>query len=80
MAGPCQLASIPAAPEHSADDVGAGLQERRDVVRLVLQALVVAGPARREQLVADALSVQMYLVEPVARDVEPGAGDVAARP
>ena len=53
------------------------LQQRGDVVGLVLQALVVAGPARREDGITDALAVDGHLVEAVARHVGAGAFDVA---
>ena len=54
LAAEADLAPIPAAAENGAGGVRPLLQQRRDVVGLVLQVLVVAGPARREDLIADA--------------------------
>ncbi len=61
--------AVPAVADERPHGVGARLQERRDVVGLVLEALVVAGPAGSEELVAHALAVQVQLVEAVARRV-----------
>src|SRR6185369_1727944 len=73
------FSAVPAAAQHGADDVLPLLQEWRDVVRLVLEPLVVTGPARGEQLVADALAVQMKLVEASAGDVGSRTHDVAGQ-
>ena len=56
-------------PSMHAHRVVPASQQRRDVVGLVLQALVVARPAGSEELVAHAPAVQVQLVEAVARDV-----------
>ena len=64
-------------PSVDADRVRPLLQERGDVVGLVLQALVVAGPAGREDCVPDPLTVDGHLVEPVARYVGAGPLDFA---
>ncbi len=66
---PCEIAPVPAAPEQDAYRVGAGLEQWRDVVGLILEALVVAGPAGGEKLVANALAVEPHLVQAVAGHV-----------
>src|SRR5207244_6949733 len=65
-----ELSAIPAVAQHRADRIVARSQERGDVIRLVLQPAAVRGPAGREELVADALAVQIDLVEAEAGDVE----------
>ena len=74
---PGQVPAVPAVAELHSDRVGSGLQERRDVVGLVLEALVVARPSRREELIADAPTVQVHLVEAVARHIGSGLRDRA---
>ncbi len=69
---PGEEAAVPAVAEHRADRVLARAQVARDVVRLVLEAVVVARPAGGEELVAHALPVDLQLVEAEAGDV--GAG------
>ena len=54
----------------SPDDVLALSQVPRHVVGLVLQPMVVARPARGEELVAHALAVHLQLVEAEAGDVD----------
>ena len=74
---PGEVAAVPTIAERDADRVRPPLQERRDVVGLVLQALVVARPPRREHRVANSLPVDGHLVEPVARHVRARPLDVA---
>ena len=74
---PRQRAAIPAAPKRRANGVRPLLQERRHVIRLILQPLVVAGPARREQLIADTVSVDEQLVQAMPRDVRTRTHDIA---
>ena len=68
-AGPRQLASIPAAAQGHADRVVAGAQQVSNIVGLVLEAFLVAGPSRRQHVISDAPSVDHRLVETVTRDV-----------
>src|SRR2546428_3230532 len=65
-----ELSAIPPIAQHCADRIVARSHERGDVIRLVLQPPAVRGPAGREQLVADALAVEIDLVEAEAGDVE----------
>ena len=67
---PGQVAAVPAVAEGRPDRVLAGAQVAADVVRLVLQALAVARPARREDLVAHTPAVDLQLVEAEARRVD----------
>ena len=67
--GPGEEAAVPAVAQGGADRVLAGAQLPRDVVGLVLEAVVVARPARREELVPHALPVDLQLVEAEARHV-----------
>ena len=53
------LAGVPAVAELGAEGVVAAADQVGDVVGLVLDALVVVGPARGEQLVADLLAVEL---------------------
>ena len=76
---PGQVPAVPAVAELDPDGVVARLQEGRDVVRLVLQALVVARPPGREELVAHPAAVQVHLVEAVARHVGPRPRDGAVQ-
>src|ERR1019366_4965015 len=66
-----EVATIPTVAEDDADGVPAGDKIAGDVVGLVLQTRVIAGPAWREQVVADAVAVEMQLVQTPARDVNP---------
>ena len=76
---PREEAAVPAVAEQRADRVVAGAQLRGHVVGLVLEALAVARPARREELVAHAAAVDLELVQAVARHVRPGRADLAAQ-
>ena len=75
---PGEVAAVPAVAQRGADRVVARAQERRHVVRLVLEPLAVARPARGEALVADAAAVDLELVEPVARHVGPRGAELPA--
>ncbi len=70
-------ATIPTVAQRHADGIGAALDQIRDIVSLVLQTFLVTGPAGREQLVADTLSVQMNFVETMTGDVSTRAFDRA---
>ena len=74
-----QVSAVPAVAEQHAHGVVPALEQGRDVVGLVLQALVVARPARGEELVAHPLAVEVQLVEPVARHVGARARDGSAQ-
>src|SRR5262249_61783496 len=56
---PRESTAIPSVAERCADGVRAAPKERGDVVRLVLQPRVITRPARREDLVADALAIDL---------------------
>src|SRR5207237_257833 len=62
-----EVAAIPAVAEEDAHRVVTRAQQRGHVVGLVLQALAVARPSGREELVADAPAVEAHLVKAVAR-------------
>ena len=70
-------ATIPTVAKRHADGIGAALDQIRDVVGLVLQTFLVTGPAGREQLVADTLTVQMKFVKTMTGNVSPRAFDDA---
>ena len=72
-----QPAAIPPVPKCGAHRIRALLHERRHVVGIVLETLVVARPARREQPVAHATAIQLERVEPEARCVEARRGDAS---
>src|SRR5205807_4114081 len=59
------------------EGIGAVFDQSRDVIGLILQTFLVTGPAGREQLVADTLSVQMNFVETMTGDVSTRAFDCA---
>src|SRR6266496_1389284 len=65
------VAAIPAIAEDYANGILATAQQIGEVVSLILQALVIAGPTRRENLIANTLPVQMHLVQTVARHISP---------
>ena len=66
---PREPAAIPAVAECDAYRVAPAAHEVRDVVRLVLQPLVVARPSRCEHLIANALAVDLHLVKSQCADV-----------
>ena len=70
LAKESEIASVPAIAENRADDVCAPPQQRGDVVGLVLDSAAVRRPARCEELVTDALAVEIDLIEAQAGDVE----------
>src|SRR5439155_81492 len=75
-----EVPPVPAIAEHCADDIGAWPEQRGHVVGLVLQSAVVRSPAGREELVADALSVEKELVETQAANVETRGAHVVVYP
>ena len=58
-----ELAPVPTIAEHGTDDICAWVHERGDVIGLVLEPAAVRGPAGREDLVADPLTVEIQLVD-----------------
>jgi hypothetical protein len=64
------IAAIPSVPESHAYSVLATAQQTGDVIGLILQTLVVAGPARSKQLVADALPIQIHFIKTVTADID----------
>ncbi len=87
---PREEAPVPAVSQRRPGGILPRRQKGGHVVGLVLQALAVARPARRHQVLADTLAVQLQLVDPVARDIGPrrthgalhveGASDEGCRP
>ena len=73
------LALPPAVAELGAEGVRAAADLVGDVVRPVLDALAVLGPAGREELVADLRAVELQLVDPLGRGVDPRRLDRLAR-
>src|SRR6266850_3573646 len=69
LATEADVASIPTITEHYSQHVLSAAEKIRNVVGLILQALVVAGPSGSKDLVADALTIQMHLVQAVAGDI-----------
>ena len=72
-----QVAAEPAVGQLHTDRVGAVPQQGGDVVGLVPQPVVVAGPARRQHLIADHGPVQLGLIDAVGSGVQPGPDDRA---
>ena len=65
-----ELAAVPAVAQDRAGRVVAGLEQLRDVVGLVLYAVMVGRPSRGEQLIAHASTVEIHFVQPETRGVE----------
>ena len=55
-------AGVPPVAEQRRDDVVAGVEQRGDIVRLVLRARMVVGELGREHVVADTLAVDANFV------------------
>src|SRR5690606_38507518 len=72
---PGDVTAVPAVAEQCAEAVVARPQVAGNVIGLVLHAPGIAGPAGAEDIVADALAVDLGLVEPQGGDVEARAGD-----
>src|SRR6266849_2649352 len=70
LAEEAELSAIPAIAQHRADRVVACSHERSDAICLVVQPAAVRCPAGCKERVADALVVEIDLVEAEARDVE----------
>src|SRR3989442_14832440 len=70
-------ATIPTVAQRHADGIDAAFDQIRDIVGLILQTFLVTGPAGREQLVADTLTVQMNFVKTMTGDVSTRAFDYA---
>jgi hypothetical protein len=69
------LAAVPAVGQRGAQRVGAGAQQRGDVVGLHLQALRVVRPARRQGLVAHRPAIHPQLVDALGGGVQPRLAD-----
>ncbi len=65
----------PAVAQQRCKPVFSGLQQRRDVVGLNLNAGVIGGTAGREIFLADPLAVEGQLIKPRAGGVDSGAAD-----
>ena len=68
---------VPAEPpirQHGAYGVRAVANEFGDIVGPVIHALVVVSPARREEVIADAMAVEVHVHEAQRGGVERGAG------
>ena len=70
-----QPAAVPAVAQDGADGVAALLQQGGHVEGLVAQAVVVAGPAGRHDVVADHRAVDLGLVQAQRGDVQPRLRD-----
>ena len=73
---PSHISAEPAVPQQSTQAIHTRFQIRGDVVGLILIAKIVCGPARREVLITDSLSIQLELIESHGRCVQTGADDV----
>src|SRR5438876_4254671 len=58
-----EMPAVPSVTEHRAECVHTWADENSHVLRGVLQTLVVTGPARSEQSVAQALAIQLGAIE-----------------
>src|SRR5262249_59408256 len=80
LAAKSDFASVPAVAQESADSVITLLEEACDVVSLILKPLVVAGPTRSKELIANPLAVDLNFIKAVAGHVGSslanGAGEV----
>src|SRR5206468_6148926 len=79
LAVEAEVAAVPAVAQHRADRVVAGAQQRCDVVCLVLEPAIVGRPTRREQLVPNALAVEIQLVQTETRCVDSRARDCTSQ-
>ena len=61
--------TIPTIPERDANSVPTLAHVFGYIISLVLDPLVVGGPAWREEFVTDAAAVDSHLIETTARDV-----------
>ena len=81
---PHQRRPVPAVAEPDVDHIGAGLQIFADVVGLEREPLVVAGPAGRQQILADPPPIDMTAVEAERADPElltpPDLGEIELLP
>ena len=71
---PAEAATVPAVAKPGTEDVFARCQQVGYVVCGVFEAGPVNRPSRSHRLLADPMAVELYLVEPVGGDVEPGFG------
>ncbi|MNQ80605.1 hypothetical protein D3C85_955920 [compost metagenome] len=69
------IAAVPAVADHGPDGVVAGGQQVGDVVDLIEGGLAEVGAFGAEQGVADALAVDLGLIDPQRRRIEAGLGD-----
>ena len=72
---PADTSTVPAVTQAGDQDVGTRAQERRDVVGLGQEAVMVGGPAGGQDLVAHGLAIDRDVVKAEGGDVEAGAGD-----
>ncbi len=77
---PPEAPSIPAIAQHGRDDVGAGHEQRGHIVSVGEQAVVVARPARCQQVVTDPTAVDADLVDAQRRDMQARVGDLPIDP
>ena len=71
------MAAEPAVPKERAEGIGARLEQAGDVVSLILNALFVACPAGGQLPLADALTVEVQLIEAETSGVKTGCGNFA---
>src|SRR5215467_4710118 len=63
------FASVPAVAQESAYSVITLLEEACNIIRLILKALVIAGPTRSKNLIANPFAVELNLVKAMAGDI-----------
>ena len=77
VVGPRQpdLAAVPAVGQDRAERVHPGAYQRRDVIRLYLEAVAVFGEPGSQLRIANPRPVQERLVDPVGSGIQPRAHD-----
>ena len=63
--------SVPTVTQDAADGVAAFTQEVRHVERLVAQAVIVTGPSRVQDVIADGIAVELHLVHTEGCHIQP---------
>ena len=75
FAGEADVAGVPPVAQDGAQGIGSFLQQVGDVVSLILNALLVVGPTRRQMSVSNPPAVDLQLVDASRRGVQSGATD-----
>ena len=79
-AKPADGAAVPAVAEDGAERILALSQKRGDIVGLVLDALLIIGPAGGEDFISDASAIDLAFVETERGDDELGGADGLIEP